>query len=309
MFALSEARRIAHGAGLTVFALVLDEPQASAGLESLANALGRAGADRILVCEAAGLGAPPLDATHGPALYTAIERVPPIVVLFPTGGPGDELGPSLAMRLGAAYAPAVDFVMSEEAGPLADGVGRINLRRWRADRSGYRQLDPVEIERPVVAILGAHGTPREDGTSDIDVEVITCTVPADPPLLELASEPDDLDGVAQARGLVVLGPRVPPEVAARLRASAPAGIAVVDDSTAPRALAAASPERVLSAGDDAAVTEIGVSPRTAIGVVELDGAGAATGGAPGRVGPDVVWKAGAETEAWSELVAAWSASR
>lgn len=300
---------MAHGAGLTVFALVLDEPQASAGLESLANALGRAGADRVLVCEAAGLGAPPLDATHGPALFTAVERVPPIVVLFPTGGPGDELGPSLAMRLGAAYAPAVDFVLSEEAGPLADGVGRISLRRWRADRSGYRQLDPVEIERPVVAILGAHGTPREDGTSDIDVEVITCTAPADPPLSELASEPDDLDAVAQARGLVVLGPRVPPEVAERLRASAPAGVAVVDDSTAPRALAAASPERVLNAGDVAAVTEIGVSPRTAIGVVDLDGAEAATEGTPERVGPDVVWKAGAEAEAWSELVAAWSASR
>jgi electron transfer flavoprotein len=309
LFALSEARRIAHGAGLTVFALVLDEPQASAGLESLANALGRAGADRVLVCEAAGLGAPPLDATHGPALFTAVERVPPIVVLFPTGGPGDELGPSLAMRLGAAYAPAVDFVLSEEAGPLADGVGRISLRRWRADRSGYRQLDPVEIERPVVAILGAHGTPREDGTSDIDVEVITCTAPADPPVSELASEPDDLDAVAQARGLLVLGPRVPPEIAARLRESAPAGVAVVDDGTAPRALAAASPERVLNAGDLAAVAEIGVSPRTAIGVIELEGAEAATEGGPGRVAPDVVWKAGAEGVAWSELVAAWSASR
>jgi len=309
LFALSEARRIAHAAGLTVFALLLDEPQASANLESLADALGRAGADRILVCEAAGLGAPPLDATHGPALYTAVERVPPMVVLFPTGGPGDELGPSLAMRLGAAYAPSVDIVLSEEAGPLADGVGRIHLRRWRADRSGYRQLDPVEIERPVIAIMGAHGTPRQDGTSDIDVEVITCTAPADPPLSELASEPDDLDTVAQARGLVVLGPQVPPEVAARLRANAPAGVVVVDDSTAPRALAAASPERVLNAGDVAAVTEIAVSPRTAIGVVDLDGSGAATYGAPGRVRPDVVWNAGAKTEAWSELEAAWSASR
>lgn len=309
MFALSEARRIAHTAGLTVFALVLDEPHASASLEPLAETLARAGADRILVCEAAGLGAPPLDATHGPALYTAAERVPPIVVLFPTGGPGDELGPSLAMRLGAAYAPAVDILLSEESGPLADGVGRVQLRRWRADRSGYRQLDPVEIERPVVAILGAHGTPRQDGTSDIDVEVITCTAPADPPLSELASEPDDLDTVAQARGLVVLGPQVPPEVAARLRANAPAGVVVVDHSTAPRALAAASPERVLTTSDIAAVTEIAVSPRTSIGVVDLEGAGAATGGAPGQVRPDVVWNPGAESEAWSQLVAAWSASR
>jgi hypothetical protein len=287
---------------------VLDEPQASSRFEPLADALGRAGADRVLVCEAAGLGAPPLDATHGPALFTATERVPPIVVLFPTGGPGDELGPPLAMRLGAAYAPAVDIVLSDEAGPLADGVGRINLRRWRADRSGYRQLDPVEIERPVVALLGAHGAPREDGTSDIDVEVITCTAPAEPAVSELASEPDELDRITQARELVVLGPGVPPELAARLRANARAGLAIADSSTSPDVLAAASPEVMLAAAGAGAVAEVGVSPRTAIAVVELDGA---DGGAvaAGRAVPDFVWRVGAESEAWSELMAVWSGSR
>lgn len=285
---------------------MLDQPQASSRFEALADALGRAGADRVLVCEAEGLGAPALDATHGPALYTATERVPPIVVLFPTGGPGDELGPPLAMRLGAAYAPAVDIVLSEEAGPLADGVGRINLRRWRADRSGYRQLDPVEIERPVVALLGAHGAPREDGTSDIDVEVITCTAPAEPALVELASEPDELDRITQARELVVLGPGASPEVAARLRAAGRTGLAIADGSTAADVLAAASPEVMLAAAGAGGVAEVGVSPRTAIAVVELDGSGA---GAAGRVAPDFVWKVGAESEAWSELMAAWSGSR
>jgi len=310
LFALSEARRIAHAAGLTVFALVLDEPQASAQLEPLADALGRAGADRVLVCEAVGLGAPPLDATHGPALYTATERVPPMVVLFPTGGPGDELGPSLAMRLGAAFARAVDIVLSDEAGPLADGVGRINLRRWRADRSGYRQLDPVEIERPVIAVLGAHGAPREDGTSDIDVEVITCTVPTEPALVELTSEPDELDRIGQARELIVVGPRVPPEVAARLRASAPVGVAFADDGTAPEALAAASPEVILAAGGASATAEVSVSPRTAIAVVEPDAAGPIdAAGAPVRVVPDFVLKVGAGGDAWSQLMAAWSARR
>ena len=285
---------------------MLDEPQASSRFEALADALGRAGADRVLVCEAKGLGAPPLDATHGPALYTATERVPPIVVLFPTGGPGDELGPPLAMRLGAAYAPAVDIVLSEEAGPLADGVGRINLRRWRADRSGYRQLDPVEIERPVVALLGANGAPREDGTSDIDVEVITCTAPTEPALVELASEPDELDRITQARELVVLGPGVSPEVAARLRAAARTGLAIADGSTAPDVLAAASPEVMLAAAGAGGVAEVGVSPRTAIAVVELDGSGAV---AAGRLAADFVWKVGVESEAWSELMAAWSGSR
>jgi hypothetical protein len=214
------------------------------------------------------------------------------------------------MRLGAAYAPAVDIVLSQEAGPLADGVGRINLRRWRADRSGYRQLDPVEIERPVVALLGAHGAPREDGTSDIDVEVITCTAPTQPALVELASEPDDLDRITQARELVVLGPGVSPEVAARLRAAARTGLAIADSSTAPDVLAAASPEVMLAAAGAGGVAEVGVSPRTAIAVVELDGSGADRSAvAAGRLAPDFVWKVGAESEAWSELMAAWSGSR
>jgi hypothetical protein len=281
-----------------VFALVLDEPHESARSEPLATALGRAGADRVLVCEAVGLGAPALDVTHGPALFTAVERVPPIVVLFPSGGPGDELGPALAMRLGAAYAPAVDIVVSQDAGPLADGVGRVNLRRWRADRSGYRQLDPVEIERPVVAILGAHGVPREDGTSDIDVEVITCTAPVDPPLSELMSEPDELDTVTQARALVVLGVQVSPEVGARLRAAAPPEVAVVDGSASPRALAAASPELVLVVGGAPAGAEVGVSPRALVGSIDLDGTGGPAAG-------DFVWKAGTGGDPWSELFAAW----
>jgi hypothetical protein len=103
---------------------------------------------------------------------------------------------------------------------------------------------------------------------------------------------------------------VPPEVAARLRAGAPAGVVIADGSTAPDALAAASPEVVLAAGGAGAVAEVGVSPRTAIAFVELDGAGANDGaGAPGQVAADFVWKVGAGGDAWSELMAVWSGSR
>jgi len=52
---LSEARRISHAAGLTVFALVFDEPQSATRSDALAGDLGRAGADRVLLCEGAGL--------------------------------------------------------------------------------------------------------------------------------------------------------------------------------------------------------------------------------------------------------------
>ena len=265
---------------------------------------GRAGADRILLCEGTGLGAPPLDVTHGRALFTAAERVPPIVMLFPSGGPGEELGPPLAVRLGAAYARAVDFRVSEESGPLADGVGRVILRRWRADRSGYRELDPVEIERPIVALLGAHGVAREEGTPDIDVEVIACAPAAEVSVVELGSEPDDLEAVVQARALVLLGPGVAPEVADQLRAAAPPGVMIADGATAPRALAAASPEFLLDVGGAGSKVDVGLSPRARTGLVQLGAAGTAPAeAAPAPQVHDLAWDpSGADP--WPDLAAA-----
>src|SRR5262249_44431196 len=152
LFALSESRRVARVAGATVFAIVMHDREIEG---TLVARLGRAGADKVLLCEGAGLAAPPLEATHGPALQAAVQRVAPLLVLFPAGGAGPALGPSLAARLGAAYAGAADLEVSESSSPLDDGIGRVFLRRWRANRAGYRRLDPVEIERPVVAILAA----------------------------------------------------------------------------------------------------------------------------------------------------------
>src|SRR6185312_13799468 len=107
-------------------------------------------------CEGPGLGAPPLDATHGPALLAAVERVSPLLVLFPAGGAGLALGPSLAAKLGAAFAGPADLEVADTEEMLPDGVGRVFVRFWAAGRAGYRRLDPVDVERPVVAILPAH---------------------------------------------------------------------------------------------------------------------------------------------------------
>src|SRR5262245_5956060 len=64
LFALCESRRIAREAGVTVFAVVLTDPRPQHEAEKIAARLGLAGADKVLVCEAPGLGGPPLDATH-----------------------------------------------------------------------------------------------------------------------------------------------------------------------------------------------------------------------------------------------------
>ena len=242
LFALAETRRVARVAGATVYAIAL------AGRElpdqTIAR-LGEAGADKVLLCEGAGLDAPPLEATHGTALLAAVERVSPLLVLFPAGGAGLSLGPSLAARLGAAFAGPGDLEVVETPGPLTDGVGRVFVRFWTG-RSGYRRLDPVEVERPVIAILPAGGAARPIGTADIDHDVITCATPAHPGIETLASEPDERAAIALARVLVVVDPAL--GALATLRDAAPAGVVVADARDDAAAVAAATPELLILVG-------------------------------------------------------------
>jgi hypothetical protein len=290
---------VAHDAGVTVFAVVLTAPLPSEDAHRIGARLGLAGADKILFCEAPGLDAPPLDVTHGIALLTATERVPPLLVLFPAGGSGQQLAAPLAVRLGAAFAAAADVEVADSPLALADSVGRVLIRRWRRDRSAYRRLDPVEMERPVIAILGAHGVPREVGSEDVEVEIIDCAAPAPSRVVELESVPDDEAALSLARALVLVHPAAGPEVAARLRAAAPAGVAVADlGRVSAAAVAACSPEVVIAIGGDD--LPLAPSPGTRVGVVL---AGAEAAGGAGVPGADVLWRP-AGGVSWDELAAA-----
>jgi electron transfer flavoprotein alpha subunit len=291
LFALGESRRVAHLAGATVYAIVLVDREID---ERVVARLGRAGADRVLLCEGDGLGAPPLDATHGPALMAAVERVAPLLVLFPAGGAGVALGPSLAARLGAAFAGAADLETSDVAAPLAEGVGRVFLRRWRGGRAGYRRLDPVEIERPVVAILAA-GAATEVGTDEIDVDVIACAAPKEVTVTELGSEPDDDARIPLARVLVAVDPALGADALARIAAEAPAGVVVVDRDRSAAAIAASAPEILIGIGD-VELPAMG-TPRGRVGAI-LFGDDAK----PRSV--DVLWRVPATAagpELWSEI--------
>jgi electron transfer flavoprotein alpha subunit len=297
LFALSESRRGAHDAGVTVFAVVLCDPRPEEETQAIARRLGVAGADKVLLCEGPGLDAPALDPTHGLALHTAAQRVPPLLVLFPAGGAGPQLGPALAVRLGAAFAAAADIEVSETPTPLPDGVGRVVLRRWRRDLSAYRRMDPVEIGRPVIAVLGAHGAPRNAGTANVEVQVIACPAPAAPNVVELESTPDETATLALARVLVVVSASVGPEVVARLTAAAPPGVAVADLARVPpAALTTLTPRIIL--GIEATATAAAPSPRTRIGVILRSALDASAFGRS-----DVLWRAQGEA-AWDELCAA-----
>jgi electron transfer flavoprotein alpha subunit len=283
LFALAESRRVARVAGATVYAIALAEHDLPD--ETIAQ-LGRAGADKVLLCEGPSLGAPPLEATHGTALLAAVERVSPLLVLFPAGGAGVSLGPSLAARLGAAFAGPADLEVTEAEDALPDGIGRVFVRFWGAGRNAYRRLDPVDIERPVVAILPADGAARPIGSPDIDHDVITCAAPVAPGIGTLASDEDDRAPIALARVLVVVDASLGAAAIGRLRAAAPAGIAVADAAADAAAIAAATPEILIAVGGPPPPI---CTPRARVALVAL-GQAAATGGRA----LDVIWRVPAE---------------
>ena len=145
----------------------------------------------------------------------------------------------------------------------------------------------------MIAVLGAHGRSRDEGTPDVEIEVMETPAAGPARIVELASSVDEHAGIALARVLVVLGPTVAADVAAKLAATAPPDVAVVDLARVPpAALAVSTPLAILAV--EAAANVAAPSPRTRLGLVLAPTTDAA---ALGRT--DVVWRAAA----WDELVA------
>lgn len=291
---------MARHAGATVFAVLLTDPMSPARLAPVARRLGAAGADKVLVGEAAGFGSPALDATHGHALHVIAERVAPLIVLFPAGGPGPELAAPLAMRLGGAFGGCSDLVLCDDEAALPEGAGRVGLRRWRGGWSGCRLLDPVEIERPVVAILGATGRAADAGDDEVEVEIVTCPPPSESAVTELSSEPDELAALELARTVVVVDSDVYPAALEALAAAPAAGVAVLDRKRVrPAALAHATPAAALFIGKQAAPFSFG-TPAMRVGLV------APAEPPPGDGGIDALWllPADGQVEQWAGLARA-----
>jgi hypothetical protein len=289
---------VATAAGATVFAVVFAEGPLP---DRVTGRLGQAGADKVLLCEGAGLAAPPLDGTHGAALAAAIDRVPPLMVLFPAGGAGAELGPTLAARIGAAFAGEADLELAEAPTALADGVGRAWLRRWRRDRSAYRRLDPVELERPVIGLLPAGRPPESRGVADIDVEVIACPPAVSAAVIEIASDVDDQAAVTTAAVLVVVAPALGAPVRERLAQAAGPGVVVLEGSPA-AGMQAAAPRVSITLG--ASTSTPVATPRGRLGAVLPGGSPP-----PARIAADVIWRPpgdtppGAGIPAWCDELA------
>lgn len=303
LFALSEARRISRLAGASTFAVVVTTPLTTEQLESLAAPIAAAGADKLLLCEADECTEPPQDATHGRALDAAAARVPPMLVLFPAGGAGVSLGPALAARLGGTFAPWSDLLTTEAEVPAPDGAGRVQVVHLRPDGRTRRRLDPMEIERPIVATLGAGRPPRPSGTlRDLEVEVLSNVRPTDGALpAELERVPSAFAHVELATVLVLIAdgadgePLLPP---AEVGLDAPVGTVVARAARVPPGvLTACCPDVLLKIGASPAQTAR--SPRTRVVLV---GVGGESDPAPEEI--DVLWSVNAATDLTVDVVRA-----
>jgi hypothetical protein len=274
LFAISEARRVSRLAGASLYAVALTSPLSAEQLEALARPVGEAGADKLLLCEADDFAGPPLDFTHGRGLDAAAARVPPMLVLFPAGGTGGALGPPLAARLGGPFAPWCDFLTTDAETPGPEGGGRVQLIHCRQDGRSRRRLDPLEIERPIVATLFAGRRSELVGSArDLETEVLSSIAPIRSLIsVELETDRPQWDrgdrraALSLASVLVLIGngedglPLIPPEM---LRAGAPPGVAVECAADVPAAvLGACCPEIVLKIGRSPARTAR--APRTRV---------------------------------------------
>jgi electron transfer flavoprotein alpha subunit len=225
--AVAEARRVADAAGATVYALLTVGLLTQVEMDRLASEVSAAGADRIFCSSAESLAGPPLDATHGAILAQVAKHLRPVLFLFPAGGVGTQLGPSLAVRIGAAYMANASIEIRAEERGSDPASKRILLFRWRAARDSLRKIDVGDLERPAVASLASGVIPLPVGEPYAEVEMVPCPDSKFPKTLPIDSNVDDGAEFELCRALVLSGRPASATASDALRAELPPGTTLV----------------------------------------------------------------------------------
>lgn len=254
VFAVGEARRVADALGATVYALVVTGPLGGDAIERITADLGRAGGDRVLFCVDGALAGAPLDPTHGPVVTLVVERLRPLLFLFPAGGSAPALAPPLAVRTGAAFCPHASLEIETAAVDEGETIARVVVRRWRPGGDGARAIDVVDLERPVIATLAAGRASGPVGQPAADAQMLSYPDGASAALEELAGDPDENAAVEVAHALIVVDAGDAGALAT-IRAALPAGMAAVADGAA----TIACPHRLLILTNEAPASWPGIA--------------------------------------------------
>lgn len=273
---------MARALGATVYALVVGDSVGPLA-DTLAGPLGRAGADKVLLVADARAAACPIEPLWRDLLDAIVERLRPRLFLWPAGSIGLQLGPLLAVRLGAHFFPRSSFDL--DAGGI-EGEARLVIRRWNETHDGHWTVGSGAAFAPAVVTLAAGHAAVLLGAGAAEVAVlragddgprgieVLATSPAPQAAAELASTVLLLAD-KEADGTPML-PHVRPDVM------------VVGEARAAELLQEASPHLVvlLSArGGNAALRDLRLAPHAHVVVL-----------AGGRRGPprsplvDHIWK-------------------
>jgi hypothetical protein len=187
---LGQARRLSTALGATLYAVVPLGRAPRYGEDDIIAVLGRHGADKVILVTDETLGdraAVMRWGTHGPAIVTITEALPPALVLFGATAGARDVAPRIAARLGAAYLH--DAWVELEPGSDA------GLALWEdlGDGAGPRTLPlPDGLEFPVVATIPPGRYEVARGAEDVEVEIV--------PVAARAADFDELGWQADPRG-------------------------------------------------------------------------------------------------------------
>jgi electron transfer flavoprotein alpha/beta subunit len=177
--AIAEARAISNALGATIYAVAAVGPMDEEALVSLADSLGRSGADRVLVWPGSLLPPVPNYADLGHLLETIANRLRPRLFLFPQGAAAAQLAPMLAARVSADYVPGA--TASFKAASLTDGnAGELRLHRTHASKLSFDVVDVMDAERMIVCTLAEIDDPMTKGAGPAELEVLSLLPPPEP---------------------------------------------------------------------------------------------------------------------------------
>lgn len=201
IFALQAARSVASQLGATVVSMVITGPLALPDLERLARILGESGADRALVCADPLFSRPPFWSDQGRVLRLVTDTLRPRLVFLPAGTASAQLGPPLAVLLGATLVPHASCEISLSN----DGEPRLHIARRTPRCDGIESTDALATIRPIVAILKA-GRPELVSPGAIEAELELLPMPATtlPAIDVLSSREDAFDAALGAQNLFLL---------------------------------------------------------------------------------------------------------
>jgi hypothetical protein len=269
--------------GATVYALVVGEAIGPLA-DALAAPLGRAGADKVLLVADPLAARCPIEPLWRNLLDSIVERLRPRLFLWPAGSVGLQLGPALAVRLGANFFPRGSFDLDE--GGL-ESEPRVTVRRWSEAHDGFWTVGIGAAFAPAVVTLAAGQAPPDRGAGPAEVAVLRAGDDGARGITVLSATPAPQAAAELAR-LVVLVPERDPDETTPILAPLRSDVMIVGEGRSRELLQDASPQLVVllsTRGASAALGHLRLAPDAHVVVL-----------AGGRRGPppsplvDHIWK-------------------